>query len=72
MALSRSSNKAPIATVTIRAGLEHWGEGILKVVFEEFALNGFQCSGVNEVRRYKERAFHHFKSKAAPGYAIVE
>jgi hypothetical protein len=72
MALSRSPNRAPVVTVTIRAGLEHRGERTLKVVFEELALNGFQRSGVNEVRRYKERASHYFKSKAEPGYAIVE
>ena len=52
-----------MATVTVRAGLERGGERILKVVFEEFGLNGFQRSGVSEIRRYKERAFHYSKGK---------
>ena len=72
MALSRSPNRARVAIVTVRAGLERGGERILEVVFEGFALNGFQRSGVNEVRRYREHAFHYSKGKEEHGYAIVE
>jgi hypothetical protein len=61
-----------VATVTVRAGPECRGERILKVVLEELALNGFQRSGVSEIRRYKERAFHYSKGKEEPGYAVVE